>query len=308
MISSPALGRGKSSVALDFKHQAHQVLDLSRISLCEAPIPMNKLAFKSLSTVALTEAMEANMFGYMAYYAKQLPEMTVLDQDDLLVIDSGIPSDTFNYICRAKLSEPNIDIRIEEAINYFKAKNLPMAWWVGPGTQPSNLGDYLVQHGLKCTEYARGMIANLHDIPDDYPLPKELIIKQITTVDELSYFADVVASVFHPPDPCVQLFYNKIGDMAFQENSPTYFYLGYLQGEPVATSVLFLAEGVAGIYAVATKAQARKQGIGTALTLAALQDARKLGYQIGALQASTDGQHLYTRIGFKPCCQFHIYQ
>ena len=45
--------------------------------------------------------------------------MTVFDQADLLVVDSGISSDTFNKMARARLQESEVDHRIAEAVAYF---------------------------------------------------------------------------------------------------------------------------------------------------------------------------------------------
>lgn len=269
---------------------------------------MNKVTLNEISETALIAAMEANMFGYMAYYANQLPQMEVFDRDDFLLINSGLPSDTFNYVCRSKFDIDNINARIDEAINNFKSRNLPFAWWVGPGSQPGNLGVYLEKHGLTCTEYSEGMAADLRKLPESHPLPDGLTIKRVSTVSELNQFANVVASVFNPPDACVQMFYEQTGDVTFKNPSPIHLYLGYLNGEPVSTSVLFLGVNVAGIYSVATVEQVRNRGIGTALTLATLHDAREQGYQIATLQASEEGQNLYARIGFKACCKFLTYQ
>jgi len=58
--------------------------------------------------------------------------MTVFDQADLLIVDSGISSDTFNKMARARLQESDVDRRIAEAVAYFTGVQRPFAWWVGP--------------------------------------------------------------------------------------------------------------------------------------------------------------------------------
>jgi ribosomal protein S18 acetylase RimI-like enzyme len=83
--------------------------------------------------------------------------------------------------------------------------------------------------------------------------------------------------------------------------------LGMLNDRPVATSLLYLGEGVTGIYDVATLPDFRRQGIGEALTVVPLLQARTLGYRIGVLQASPMGLNLYRRLGFREYCTFQAY-
>ncbi len=63
--------------------------------------------------------------------------------------------------------------------------------------------------------------------------------------------------------------------------------------------MMFLSSGVAGLYQVEVSPEHRRQGIGTAMTPAPMEDARQLGYRIAVRQASTMGEPVYRRIGFK---------
>ncbi|HEU4421172.1 MAG TPA: GNAT family N-acetyltransferase [Pilimelia sp.] len=57
--------------------------------------------------------------------------------------------------------------------------------------------------------------------------------------------------------------------------------------------------GVAGLYCVATAPDARGNGAGTAITLAALDDARRRGYRTAVPGAEAPAVSLYRRLGFR---------
>jgi ribosomal protein S18 acetylase RimI-like enzyme len=63
--------------------------------------------------------------------------------------------------------------------------------------------------------------------------------------------------------------------------------------------MLFNGAGVASVYAVATLPAARGQGIGGAITLMPLLEAREMGYRYGVLFSSEMGVSVYERIGFR---------
>jgi GNAT superfamily N-acetyltransferase len=84
-------------------------------------------------------------------------------------------------------------------------------------------------------------------------------------------------------------------------------YTAWLGEKPVATSMLQIGGGVAGIYAVATIPEARRKGIGAQVTLHALQEARRMGYKVGILQASQMGLPVYRSLGFREFCRITSY-
>jgi GNAT superfamily N-acetyltransferase len=69
--------------------------------------------------------------------------------------------------------------------------------------------------------------------------------------------------------------------------------------QPVATSMVFEAEGLAGIYCVATAPSERGKGLGAVATVAALRAAEMRGYRVGILQSTVMGHSVYRRLGFR---------
>jgi GNAT superfamily N-acetyltransferase len=76
----------------------------------------------------------------------------------------------------------------------------------------------------------------------------------------------------------------------------------------VATASIYLGAGVAGAYFVMTVPEARRRGIGGAITLAALQDARDTGVRYGVLGSSPAGRAVYARLGFREYCRIELYE
>ena len=65
--------------------------------------------------------------------------------------------------------------------------------------------------------------------------------------------------------------------------------------------------GVAGIHAVTTVPEFRGHGIGTAMTLSPLIDARRMGYAIGVLFSPEMAVGVYRRLGFQEYGKGYIY-
>jgi GNAT superfamily N-acetyltransferase len=82
---------------------------------------------------------------------------------------------------------------------------------------------------------------------------------------------------------------------------------GYLHDEVVGSAVLSAAHGVGGIYAVSTRADVRRGGIGRSMTLAALDAARERELLAVGLQSSPQGLPLYFSIGFEQISRYALF-
>ena len=75
----------------------------------------------------------------------------------------------------------------------------------------------------------------------------------------------------------------------------------------VCTSFVFLADGVAGIYCVATVPEERGKGLGAYATAEPLRLVRELEYRVGVLQSSPAGHSLYRKLGFADVGEVPLY-
>jgi GNAT superfamily N-acetyltransferase len=264
---------------------------------------------QDLSVPALVTAIVENWFEVFRLF-RYWPRAEVYDGPDMLWTITDVPFAIFNHVLRTQLAPDNVDAAIEGAIARCRSRNVPMCWHVGPLTKPANLGEYLEAHGFTGGgEGNPGMAVDLLALNEGLPAPPGLTIEQVTDVETLKQSCQVGFKVVAGwPDCAVDALLDYYLSVGLGPQSPRRYYMGWLKGEPVATSELVLGAGVAGIYGVHTIPDARRQGIGTAMTLTALREARALGYRVGILGASEMGFSVYHKIGFREYCKMGGYE
>lgn len=258
---------------------------------------MSLIRREASSSTELAEAADANLVTHATWALERTPGMRVSRDLGVVLTDSGLPCDTFNLVCRARLTEGEAQAGIRAALAFYRAARRPFTWWVGPADQPANLGDLLISAGFAPAETEIAMAADLASLPAA-PVPVGLEIRRARSATELHDFACVVAANWDPPDPEVLRFYALTAPALLEPDAPLGFYVGYLAGEPVASAELTLGGGVAGLYSICTLEAYRRQGIGTAMALQPLLDARASGVATAVLQAAVAGVGIYTRVGF----------
>lgn len=223
-------------------------------------------------------------------------------------ITTDVPHSYLNRVYQAHLNQGEVDSKISETLSYFTARGRPLNWHVGPASSPTPLGEHLTAHLLLHTGDEAGMAVDLLNLDEEIALPSDLVIERVDCMPKLQHWMSVVAVSFQYPEDVAQVLADAFGHGGFREHLPWRQYVPYLRGEPVGASRLFLGAGVAGLYAVATVPEKRGQGIGTAMALAPLGEARRLGYRTGVLRGAEMALGVYRRLGFREFCRFGIYQ
>jgi GNAT superfamily N-acetyltransferase len=83
-------------------------------------------------------------------------------------------------------------------------------------------------------------------------------------------------------------------------------FLAYRGPEPLAIAMTIVTDGVAGIYWVGTTEAARGQGLGRAMTAAAVNAGFDLGADLTSLQASPMGEPVYRAMGFETIFDYKL--
>ena len=232
---------------------------------------------EDFSGSAIVEAMEGNLVAYVMY-CSCIPGAQVHQGPDHITALTGILQPSLNGVMRTRLREDNAYERIAEILEPFKAHQVPMLWWIFPGTQPINLARHLTAHGLTYYQDGPGMVCGLEFLPATLSLPDGCTIEAVESRETLDEWIKTSALIFagtsQEIDPDYVAFERCLG---WESEQPYRRFLARLHGEPVATSALFLGAGVAGLYSVGTLPTARRLGIGTAISLAPLLKARDEG-------------------------------
>lgn len=257
---------------------------------------------------ALARAIGENIIAYWRYKARRAG-WELIELPDALLYRSGLTAGAFqNGVLRTDFAPDEADARIASIVADFRGRGLPFTWYVGPGRKPEDLGERLSAHGFTREVEEPGMAADLHALNEDQPAPAGLAIERVRDDASARRFlsANRIANGLDPDVSTVPL--ERFAPAGYGDDEPFQFFLAALDGRPVATVQLLLGAGVAGIYAVATIPEARRQGIGASVTLAALRRARDFGYRIAVLSASTMGEPVYRRLGFATYCMLSEYE
>jgi ribosomal protein S18 acetylase RimI-like enzyme len=240
------------------------------------------------------------MNGKFAY----LPTLMNMDitNGDVTMINSGISSDMFNIVCRARDKNAMM-----AAIKKFRRLKIPFAWWIGFDDDYLECKSDLEKLGFVCDEHESGMFAEIGKLSREKKCA-ELQIHLVDNAKRLDDFIRIYQELILHEANAIKIFYEKAFEHILNPESSLKLFVGYFDDQPAATSALFMDENTAGVWDVTTLPQFRRKGVGTDMTLQTLFHAfDNFGRRIGVLTASKDGEPVYRKIGFQKLKDFYVF-
>ncbi|GHO45111.1 GNAT family N-acetyltransferase [Ktedonospora formicarum] len=263
----------------------------------------------SLSDAHLIEAVSDNFAEEMACFGRVLPSAELHENEELLWF---AVSPTFNGVLRSRFASDDsgsIVRHIKTMIAYYKKRHATsFSWTIDLASQPKNLGQHLEVHGFERVHADTIMALSLPERVSDLRTCPDLEIREVQSNLELKLLCEIERIGFDTPTSSIKRYYEMYRRSGFGPSYSWRHFLGYQQGQAVASTSLQLYAGVVGIFGVATLPQARNQGIAASMMLHILDKAEELGYRVSSLSPTEQSERLYQRIGFRTLGQTYYYR
>lgn len=258
-----------------------------------------------LSPKALVDAIRGNMYAFLRF-AGQRGSKEYFENETFARWFTSVPHPWFNgVLCNAPPATGD-EAFLNETLAFFRERRVEaITWWLNNGLQRADWDDFLLERGFGFSDDTPGMAVDLSKLHESHTKPDGLDIRVVADEETLHAWTHVFIQGYGVPADWESAFFQLLSACGLE--LPMRNYLGYLDGEPLAASTLFLGAGAAGIYDVATLPPARGRGLGAAMTLTPLLEARQLGYRAGVLQSSDMGYNVYRKLGFERLCRIENY-
>jgi ribosomal protein S18 acetylase RimI-like enzyme len=242
------------------------------------------------------DALEQNLWSMWGQFGGG-SGCRLLTSDDTLLFETPIPITPYNSVLR--FTGPLDQVPLINA-SYANRGVAPL-WWVHP-TATAGLTGHLRSDGLVCAEHVSGMVADLAVVAPPAASPAEIVEVEDTS---LADYLELVSWRFSVPGRDTEVLESVVRAAGLGPVNRAW--VARLNGRPVAKAWLHRACGVAGIYGIATRPEARKLGIAGCLTSTALQAAKEEGEQVAVLHATPMARALYEGLGFRFVAGFEVW-
>ncbi len=210
------------------------------------------------------------------------------EEGSVFSFTTGLPLSLFNGCVVTQEAQPG---ELAASLAWVAARDVPFCVWIAE-KHVAGLAEVPTRYGLKpAVSLYPGMV--LHPIPGApapdagvsvVPIFEPSLDEFIGVLEESGLRAELAQRLISPAfaaDPDVRLF------------------VGRLDGKPVGTSIAIRSQNASGVYNVGTLPEARRRGVGSAVTWAAVGAGSAWGCDTAVLQSSVMAISMYEDMGFR---------
>lgn len=196
----------------------------------------------------------------------------------------------------AIVSDPHDLEGVEAAVEPLLKCGAPAAVLL-PGLAAAAVVGWLCENGCEAHEAMPAMAVDIDALRPTH-LPTGYSLSRVGSGPEGDDWAKAFSAGYELPREVGEAFSPNMIHATTAADAPMQYFAIRRNEQIVCTSALCLADGVAGIYCVATIPEERGKGLGAHATAEPLRLVRQLGYGVGVLQSSPAGHSLYRTLGF----------
>ena len=243
----------------------------------------------------LAAAADENFVASFRKLVEHCPGAEMRDVGGVFAFVTGLQLALFNGCV---VTGPATPADLGAALKWVADHQLPHRAWIT--RRMPELGGVPPAHGLQPEpEPYPGMVLHpLREAPDP---ASGITIVRVTDAN-LDEFVQVGFEGGLREDMSVRLF-----TPSFASDPDVQLFVGRLDGRPVGTSIAIRSKSASGVYNVGTLPQARRRGIGAALTWAAVEAGRAWSYDTVVLQSSAMGFPMYAAMGFRTVAPYTVF-
>ena len=236
------------------------------------------------------------------------PRGSVIELPGVSIASLGVAFQMFNAAFPSEPVETRAELedRLRAAKNHFDSQALRWAFWICEDWLATGIRRKLSRTcetwGLRLSSDMPGMATERIQRPTR-KLP-DIEVRRVLSAQTLDDFRALGSTCFHVPIS----WFSEVFDPGMTTHDAFVCWVGYRDGLPVATAATVSAQGVIGLYNVATAPEYRQRGYGEAITRHAIDAAlRETTATHIVLQSTAEGLHLYQRMGFQPVTRVLVY-
>lgn len=253
----------------------------------------------------LVRPVEENLWSMWAQFGRG-EGCVLVDEPDLLRFETPLAKIPYNSVFRFRGTD-DVDGQVDDIVTGYEQRGVPMMWVVHPTAQPADLPTKLKARGLEDAETVLGMARALDDLPPNDTLADGVTIDEVTMSD-CDDFIDLVSWRYDLEPMDAPALHSVMAAARFGEpGTASRGLIARREGQSLSKIVVHFGAGVAGIYGVATRSEARGLGLARHLTVRALEIARDGGADLCVLHSTPMAVSLYSGVGFEPVADLVLY-